>query len=45
MVEFRTDVFDAASIETLIERWQRVLVALTADPHTAALVDGSAGCR
>ncbi len=31
-VEFRTDVFDAASIETLIERWRRVLVAVTADP-------------
>ena len=31
-VEFRTDVFDAASIETLIERLQRVLVAITADP-------------
>ncbi len=32
VVEFRTDVFDAASIQTLIERWQRVLVAITADP-------------
>ncbi|MFI5510326.1 non-ribosomal peptide synthase/polyketide synthase, partial [Mycobacterium sp. NPDC051804] len=31
-VEFRTDVFDAASIETLIERLQRVLAALTSDP-------------
>ena len=31
-VEFRTDVFDAASIEALIARLQRVLVALTADP-------------
>ena len=31
-VEFRTDVFDAASIETVIERLQRVLVAMTADP-------------
>ena len=31
-VEFRTDVFDAASIETLIERLRRVLVAMTADP-------------
>ncbi|MBV8177946.1 MAG: AMP-binding protein, partial [Mycobacterium sp.] len=30
--EFRTDVFDAASIEALIERWQRVVVAMTADP-------------
>ncbi|WP_276206960.1 non-ribosomal peptide synthetase [Mycobacterium sp. IS-1264] len=31
-VEFRTDIFDAASIETLIERLERVLVAMTADP-------------
>ena len=31
-VEFRTDVFDTASIEALIERLQRVLVAMTADP-------------
>ena len=31
-VEFDTDVFDAASIETLIERLRRVLVAMTADP-------------
>ncbi len=32
MVEFRTDVFDAASIEVLIERLGRVVVALCADP-------------
>jgi non-ribosomal peptide synthetase component F len=32
MVEFRTDVFDAASIETLIERLKRVLMVMTADP-------------
>ncbi|OSC19486.1 non-ribosomal peptide synthetase, partial [Mycobacterium vulneris] len=31
-VEFRTDVFDAASIKALIARLQRVLMALTADP-------------
>ena len=31
-VEFRTDVFDAASIETLIGRLGRILVAMTADP-------------
>ena len=31
-VEFRTDVFDAASIETLIERLERVLAAMTTDP-------------
>ena len=32
VVEFRTDVFDAASIEALIERLGRVLVAMTAEP-------------
>ena len=32
LAEFRTDVFDAASIEALIERLRRVLVAMTADP-------------
>ncbi|TAM66824.1 MAG: amino acid adenylation domain-containing protein [Mycobacterium sp.] len=31
-VEFRTDVFDAASIETLVRRLQQVLAAMTADP-------------
>jgi glycopeptidolipid biosynthesis protein len=31
-VQFRTDVFDVASIEALIERFTRVLVAMTADP-------------
>ncbi|MUM27545.1 amino acid adenylation domain-containing protein [Mycobacterium sp. CBMA295] len=31
-VEFRTDVFDAASIEALVGRLRRVLVAMTADP-------------
>ena len=31
-VEFRTDVFDAATVESLIERLRRVLVAMTADP-------------
>jgi hypothetical protein len=31
-VEFRTDVFDADSIEMLIARFERVLTALTADP-------------
>ncbi|WP_369805187.1 amino acid adenylation domain-containing protein [Mycobacterium sp. IS-836] len=30
-VEFRTDIFDAARIQALIERWQRVLVAITAE--------------
>ena len=32
MVEFRTDVFDADSIEALIKRLERVLMALTGDP-------------
>ena len=31
-VEFDTDVFDAATIEALIERLQRMLAAMTADP-------------
>ena len=31
-VEYDTDVFDAASVEALIERLERVLVAMTADP-------------
>ncbi len=31
-VKYDTDVFDAAKIETLIERLQRVMVAMTADP-------------
>ena len=48
-VEFRTDVFDAASIEALIERLGRVLVAMTADPghppRAAVVVDRSARCR
>ncbi|BBU20331.1 hypothetical protein MYXE_01200 [Mycobacterium xenopi] len=33
VVEFRTDVFDAASIQMLIGRLQRVVVAMTADPR------------
>ena len=32
LVEYRTDVFDADTITTLIARLQRVLVAMTADP-------------
>ncbi|MCW2561954.1 MAG: Linear gramicidin synthetase subunit, partial [Mycobacterium sp.] len=31
IVEFRTDVFDAASVEALVERLRRVLVAMTVD--------------
>ena len=44
-VEFRTDVFDTDSIEALIERFERVLVAMTADPHAAVVVGGCARCR
>ena len=45
MVEFRTDVFDAASIETLVGRLERVLVAMTADPGRRSVVDRCARCR
>ncbi|OBK38921.1 non-ribosomal peptide synthetase, partial [Mycobacterium sp. 1165196.3] len=31
-VEFRTDVFDTATVQTLIERLRRVVAAMTADP-------------
>ncbi|HEU4363164.1 MAG TPA: condensation domain-containing protein, partial [Mycobacterium sp.] len=31
-VQFRTDLFDAAGIEALMQRFERVLVAMTADP-------------
>ena len=44
-IEFDTDVFDAESIEALIERFQRVVVAMTTDPTRPVVVDGSAGCR
>ncbi len=32
LVEYRTDVFDESSIEMLMERLRRVLVAMTSDP-------------
>ena len=48
-VEFRTDVFDADSIEALIERLGRVLVAMTADPtrrlSSVDLLDGGEHAR
>ncbi|MDF3342221.1 condensation domain-containing protein, partial [Mycolicibacterium septicum] len=48
-VEFRTDVFDAASIEVLIGRLQRVLAAITADPaqllSTLDLIDEGVRAR
>ncbi|WP_224770501.1 condensation domain-containing protein, partial [Mycobacterium simulans] len=31
-IEYRTDVFDAASIEALVGRLRKILVAMTADP-------------
>jgi acyl carrier protein len=44
-IQFRTDVFDMATIEELMERFKRVLVAMTADPtrclSTSDLLDGS----
>ena len=42
-VEFRTDVFDAASIETLIERLAAGVGGDDRRPDPAAVVDGSAG--
>ena len=44
-VEFRTDVFDAASIEVLIERLLRVLVADHHRSWAAVVVGGPVGCR
>ena len=41
-MEFRTDVFDAAGIEVLVERFKRVLVAMTADAVGAVVVGGCA---
>lgn len=32
-VEFRTDVFDARTIQSLVTRLQRVLTAITANPR------------
>ncbi len=49
IVEFRTDVFDADSIATLIKRLERVLVALTTDPtarlSSADLLDADEHAR
>ena len=41
-VEFRTDVFDAASIEALIERLAAGVGGDDRRPDTAGFVDGSA---
>ena len=44
-VEFRTDVFDAASIQALIERLRAGGAGDHRRPDPAALVGGCAGCR
>ncbi len=48
-VEFRTDVFDAESIETLVGRLQRVLATMTTDPartvSSVDLLDGAERAR
>jgi len=48
-IQFRTDVFDVAAIEALIERFQRVLVAMAADPtrrlSTSDVLDGGEHAR
>ena len=44
-VEFRTDVFDAASIEALIERLRAGVGGDDRRPDAAAVVGGSARCR
>ena len=43
-VEFRTDVFDAATIETLVERLRRVLDSMIADPGRALSSVDVLGC-
>ena len=43
-VEFRTDVFDAASIETMIERFSGCW-GNDCGPDAAAVLDRSARCR
>ena len=42
-VQYRTDVFDSASISTLTQRYIQVLVGMTTDPTAAAVVDEPAG--
>ena len=42
-VEFDTEVFTTARIEKLIQRLQRVLVAMTAEPDPATVGNGCAG--
>ena len=48
-VEFDTDVFDASNIETLIERLQQILAAMTTDPtrrlSSMDLLDGAEQAR
>ena len=48
-VQFRTDVYDTATIETLVQRLHRVLTSVTADPtvrlSTVDLLDGDERAR
>ena len=48
-VEFRTDLYDAASVEALVGRLERVLSAVTADPtlrlSSVELLDGAERAR
>ncbi|WP_304117836.1 non-ribosomal peptide synthetase, partial [Mycolicibacterium bacteremicum] len=48
-VEYRTDVFDGATVATLIDRLERMLTAATADPHrplsTVGLLDDDERAR
>ncbi|MGC7322236.1 AMP-binding protein, partial [Mycobacteroides abscessus subsp. massiliense] len=48
-VEFRTDVFDARTIQSLVTRLQRVLTAITANPaarlSVVDLLDDDERCR
>jgi non-ribosomal peptide synthase protein (TIGR01720 family) len=43
-VQYRTDVFDEAGIEALIERFKRVLVAMTTDPEQPLLATQLSDC-
>ena len=45
MVEFRTDVFDTASIEALIERLRAGVGGDDRRPDTVVVVGGCARCR
>ncbi|WP_413467053.1 amino acid adenylation domain-containing protein [Mycolicibacterium sp. 120270] len=44
-VQFRTDVFDAATIDTLLERYERILMDMIADPTQNISAIDSVGGR